>query len=121
MKEIKIWTDGSAIVTGDRLGGSGVYMKYGDGTERMFSKGWRNTKTGRAEIHALLIALSKLENEPSKVTFYMDSEYVQRSILVYMPNWLENNWMGAAGPGSMGESFGGVRAIGQGTHAMGTR
>lgn len=98
MKEIKIWTDGSAIVTGDGLGGSGVYMKYGDGTERMFSKGWRNTKTGRAEIHALLIALSKLENEPTKVTFYMDSEYVQKSILVYLPNWLKNNWMGAAGP-----------------------
>lgn len=98
MEEIKIWTDGSAIVTGDRLGGSGVYMKHGDGREVCLSKGWRNTKTGRAEIHAVLIALRQLENVPSKVTFYMDSEYVQKSILEYMPNWIKNNWMGATGP-----------------------
>lgn len=98
MEEIKIWTDGSAIVTGDKLGGSGVYMKHGDGREVCLSKGWRNTKTGRAEIHAVLIALRHLENVPSKVTFYMDSEYVQRSILEYMPSWIRNNWMGTAGP-----------------------
>lgn len=98
MKEIKIWTDGSAVVTGEKLGGSGVYIKYSDGREVCLSKGWKNTKTGRAEIHAVLIALRRLENVPSRVTFYMDSEYVQKSVLEYMPNWIKNNWMGAAGP-----------------------
>lgn len=98
MRSVKIWTDGSATIKEDRKGGSGVYMKWDDGLEVMLSKGWRNTKTGRAEIHAFLLALKQLENEPTSVTFYMDSEYVMKSVIEYMPNWLKNNWMGAAGP-----------------------
>lgn len=98
MKEINVWTDGSATVKDERLGGSGVYIRWPDGREEMYSKGWSNTKTGRAEIHAFLIALSHLPNELYKVTFYMDSEYVIKSILEYMPKWIENNWMGYAGP-----------------------
>ena len=98
MRNGKCWTDGSATLRDDRKGGSGVYLKWDDGEEIMLSKGWRNTKTGRAEIHAFLLALKHLRNEPSSVTFYMDSEYVMRSVIEYMPKWLENNWMGSAGP-----------------------
>ena len=95
--EIKIWTDGSATLKGNKLGGSGVYMKYSDGTEKMFSQGWENTKTGRAEIHAFLIALSKLDAVPGSATFYMDSEYVIKSVTQYMSNWIRNNWIGSTG------------------------
>lgn len=98
MKSVKIWTDGSATLKDNKLGGSGVYMVWDDGRELMLSKGWENTKTGRAEIHAFLLALQHLENEPISATFYMDSEYVMKSVLEYMPSWLENNWMGYAGP-----------------------
>jgi len=98
MRSVKIWTDGSATVKDDRRGGSGVYMKWDDGVEVMLSKGWRNTKTGRAEIHAFLLALKQLRDEPISATFYMDSEYVMKSVIEYMPKWLENNWMGYAGP-----------------------
>lgn len=98
MRSVKIWTDGSATIKEDRKGGSGVYMKWDDGLEVMLSKGWRYTKTGRAEIHAFLLALKHLDNEPTSATFYMDSEYVMKSVLEYMPAWLENNWMGSAGP-----------------------
>ena len=98
MKSVKIWTDGSATLKDNKLGGSGVYMVWDDGRELMLSKGWENTKTGRAEIHAFLMALEHLENEPTSATFYMDSEYVMKSVLEYMPSWLENNWMGYAGP-----------------------
>lgn len=98
MRSVKIWTDGSATVKDDKRGGSGVYMKWDDGVEIMLSKGWRNTKTGRAEIHAFLLALKQLKDEPISATFYMDSEYVMKSVIEYMPKWLENNWMGYAGP-----------------------
>lgn len=98
MRSVKIWTDGSATIKDDKRGGSGVYMKWDDGLEVMLSKGWRNTKTGRAEIHSFLLALKQLDNEPISATFYMDSEYVMRSVIEYMPKWLENNWMGYAGP-----------------------
>lgn len=98
MRSVKIWTDGSAIIKEDRKGGSGVYMKWDDGLEVMLSKGWRYTKTGRAEIHAFLLALKQLDNIPTSATFYMDSEYVMKSVIEYMPSWLENNWMGSAGP-----------------------
>lgn len=98
MRSVKIWTDGSATVKEDRKGGSGVYMKWDDGLEVMLSKGWRYTKTGRAEIHAFLLALKQLDNEPTSATFYMDSKYVMKSVIEYMPAWLENNWMGSAGP-----------------------
>lgn len=98
MRSVKIWTDGSATIKEDRKGGSGVYMKWDDGLEVMLSKGWRYTKTGRAEIHAFLLALKQLDNEPTSATFYMDSEYVMKSVIEYMPAWLENNWMGSAGP-----------------------
>lgn len=98
MRSVKIWTDGSATIKEDRKGGSGVYMKWDDGLEVMLSKGWRYTKTGRAEIHAFLLALKQLDNVPTSATFYMDSEYVMKSVFEYMPSWLENNWMGSAGP-----------------------
>lgn len=98
MRSVKIWTDGSATIKEDRKGGSGVYMKWDDGLEVMLSKGWRYTKTGRAEIHAFLLALKQLDNVPTSATFYMDSEYVMKSVIEYMPAWLENNWMGSAGP-----------------------
>ena len=57
MKSVKIWTDGSATLKDNKLGGSGVYMVWDDGRELMLSKGRENTKTGRAEIHAFLMAL----------------------------------------------------------------
>lgn len=98
MRSVKIWTDGSATIKEDRKGGSGVYMKWDDGLEVMLSKGWRYTKTGRAEIHAFLLALKHLDNKPTSATFYMDSEYVMKGVIEYMPKWLENNWMGSAGP-----------------------
>lgn len=98
MRSVKIWTDGSATIKEDRKGGSGVYMKWDDGLEVMLSKGWRYTKTGRAEIHAFLLALKHLDNVPTSATFYMDSEYVMKSVIEYMPAWLKNNWMGSAGP-----------------------
>lgn len=98
MRSVKIWTDGSATIKEDRKGGSGVYMKWDDGLEVMLSKGWRYTKTGRAEIHAFLLALKQLDNIPTSATFYMDSEYVMKSVIEYMPSWLENDWMGSAGP-----------------------
>ena len=97
MKEIRIWTDGSATIHGKKMGGSGAFIKYPDREEGL-SQGWINTKTGRAEIHALILALQELRNEPSRVTFYMDSEYVQKSMTEYLRKWIASNWMGMNGP-----------------------
>ena len=95
--KIKIWTDGSAVIKGDRLGGAGVYMKYSDGREKMLKKGLKNTLTGRAEIHALLLSLNALDNEPMEVDYYLDSQYVQKAMNEWLQGWVRRGWVGSAG------------------------
>lgn len=97
IKSKKIWCDGSATLSGDRKGGSGVYIRNDDGTEEMYSIGWINTKTGRAELHALLLALQHLKNEKIRVDFYFDSEYVRLGVKERVWNWKRANWYNTAG------------------------
>lgn len=77
-KTIIAYTDGSAHV-GSKLGGIGVYMKYG-GKEITISKGFSNTKTGRMEIRAAIIAMQTIKDKSFKLLIHTDSQYLCNSI-----------------------------------------
>lgn len=100
MNPVRVFCDGSAVLekyNPDRLGGSGVYMVYSDGSERFFRIGWKYTKTGRAELYSLIIALKHLENTPNDVEIVFDSQYVQLSVRDRIHEWKLRGWVGSAG------------------------
>lgn len=79
---IHIWTDGSCNRK-LRLGGIGVYMKFGNLTKEI-SRGYSNTTIGRMELKAVLTAL-QIANPNYKVVIYSDSKYCTES---FNQGWL---------------------------------
>jgi ribonuclease HI len=49
------------------------------------------------ELTAVITALKELRGQNHKVTVVTDSEYVQRGITLYMPNWIANGWRNSKG------------------------
>lgn len=83
--KINVFTDGSANWK-NGLGGSGCYILLGD-REIYLQQGWKNTKTGRSEIHALIIALEYLQQYSFEdITIYSDSMYVVNGVKL-LPRW----------------------------------
>ena len=73
--KIVAYTDGSASVKGERLGGFGTYIIDGQ-KEYFYRKGYSNTKTGRMELTAMITCLRKIEDKSRRVEIHSDSEYV---------------------------------------------
>lgn len=56
------------------------------------------TTNNIAELHALFAALELSLVYPIKsFTVFMDSDYVRRGLLEYLPNWIKNNWVNSKG------------------------
>jgi ribonuclease HI len=92
--KIYAYTDGSACVKGDRLGGHGVYIIDGD-REYMFSFGYKNTTTGRQELMGAIDCLRLIKDKNREVEIYCDSEYVVKCITERrLWKWKRNLWMG---------------------------
>lgn len=60
------------------------------------SGGEKATTNNRMELTAACEALESL-NQPCDVTFYTDSEYVQRGISEWMAGWVRKNWRTSTG------------------------
>lgn len=73
--QVRAYTDGSACVKGDKLGGFGVYIIDND-KEYFYRAGYKNTKTGRMELRAMITCLQQIEDKTSNVHIHSDSEYV---------------------------------------------
>jgi ribonuclease HI len=87
MIKITAYTDGSAITTGERLGGIGAYIKYNN-KEYFISKGYKNTTISRMEQLAILAAIKKVPVDiESQLTIYSDSQFICKS---FNEGWLEN-------------------------------
>ena len=101
-----ICSDGSAVVANNSFkgfGGLGVYMKH-KGREKFLSKGFKNTKTGRMEIMALLYGLLSIPlsdcngSQRSFFDIYSDSEYVIKSFTENRLNrWIAAGWKNTSG------------------------
>ncbi|UXQ88829.1 RNase [Tenacibaculum phage Larrie] len=98
MKNILVYTDGSAVVTGKNKGngGFGTYFPDLNGEKTAFSLGYKHTKTGRVEILALMYAIKALplkSKEVINLIVYADSEYVIKSFTEgRLENWQNNGW-----------------------------
>ena len=89
MKEVIAYTDGSAVLKYPFKGGSGVFIKTG-GKAFKIRKGWCFTKTGRCELHAVIICLQAIKDKNLNVTIYSDSMYVVNTCNQWIKNWERN-------------------------------
>ncbi len=98
---VKIYTDG-ACEPNPGPGGWAALMIFNDHVppgwahEQSLSGSEPNTTNNRMELTAAIRALSALP-QPMQVTLYTDSQYLQRGINEWLPNWLKKNWRGSAG------------------------
>lgn len=94
MKHVEINTDG-ACLGNPGPGGWGALLRYGT-TERELVGGEMDTTNNRMELMGAIAALEALSG-PCIVTVHTDSQYVQKGIGEWMPNWIRRGWKTAAG------------------------
>lgn len=76
-------------------GGWGVLLRYGD-RERALHGGEAETTNNRMELTAVIEALKALKR-PCRVELYTDSQYVQKGITEWLPNWKRRGWRTSGG------------------------
>ena len=94
MKHVEINTDG-ACLGNPGPGGWGALLRYGS-TERELAGGETDTTNNRMELMAAIAALEALSS-PCEVTLHTDSQYVQKGIGEWLPNWVRRGWKTAGG------------------------
>ncbi len=93
-KSIEAHTDG-ACLGNPGPGGWGVLLRYG-GRERELAGNDPQTTNNRMELMAAIVALETL-TEACDVVLSTDSQYVQKGIGEWLPNWIRRGWKTAAG------------------------
>ena len=93
-KRVVISTDG-ACLGNPGPGGWGALLRYG-ATERELAGGEPDTTNNRMELMAAIAALEAL-SEACDVLLRTDSQYVQKGIGEWLPNWIRRGWKTAAG------------------------
>ena len=94
LKKVEINTDG-ACLGNPGPGGWGALLRYGD-SERELAGGESDTTNNRMELMAAIAALEALSSA-CEVTLHTDSQYVQKGVGEWMPNWIRRGWKTAAG------------------------
>jgi len=105
MKQIFVYTDGSASVAGKLAGrgGFGTYFPVNEifGKPKAFSLGFLKAKTGQMEVLALLYAIRAMPLKYQslvKLSVYSDSEYVVKSFTENrLERWRERGWINSSG------------------------
>lgn len=90
---VEIWTDG-ACKGNPGTGGWGVLLKRSH-QEKTLRGGEPNTTNNRMELRAVIEALNALKR-PCQVVLHTDSQYVQKGITEWLPNWKARGWRTAA-------------------------
>jgi ribonuclease HI len=88
-KIVEIFTDG-ACSGNPGPGGWGAIMRY-NGVEKELSGGEDATTNNRMELMAAIVALETL-TRPAQVRLYTDSQYVQKGVHEWMPQWIRRGW-----------------------------
>lgn len=89
MKKVLIFTDG-ACRGNPGPGGWAALLRY-DKHEKKISGFEKETTNNRMELVATIKALASLR-ESCLVQLYTDSQYVQKGITEWLPNWKKRNW-----------------------------
>lgn len=93
-KVVDLYTDG-ACKGNPGVGGWGVLMRYGQ-AEKTLCGGETETTNNRMELTAVIQGLKAL-NRACKVRVHTDSQYVQKGISEWLPNWIRRGWKTAGG------------------------
>jgi len=93
-KIVDLFTDG-ACKGNPGAGGWGVLMRYGD-IEKTLCGGEAETTNNRMELLAVIEGLKAL-NRSCEVRVHTDSQYVQKGISEWLPNWVKRGWKTASG------------------------
>ncbi len=93
-KVVDLYTDG-ACKGNPGLGGWGVLLRYGE-VEKRLCGGARDTTHNRRELMAVIEGLKSL-NQVCQVRVHTDSQYVQKGISEWLPNWVRRGWKTASG------------------------
>lgn len=103
MKVVNCYTDGSAVVKGVNKGkgGFGTYFPNFYGKPLGLRCGYRETKTGRMELMALLYAIKVFHlnrKESIHLRVYSDSQYVVKSFTEKrLEKWIQAGWKNSSG------------------------
>lgn len=91
-KTVIIYTDGSAHYK-DKLGGIGVYIKFGS-AEKIISKGYSNTTNNRMEMRAIIEAMKAITLKDYEVHIYSDSELCINTFTTWIFRWEKEGFSG---------------------------
>ena len=94
MTRVEIFTDG-ACKGNPGPGGWGAVIRAG-AHEKELSGGEALTTNNRMELLAAIMALEALK-QPCRVVLSTDSQYVQKGIAEWLPNWVRRGWKTAGG------------------------
>jgi len=86
---VRIYTDG-ACKGNPGPGGWGAILQM-DGKEKELFGGEPQTTNNRMELMAVIRALETLK-PPCEVAVYTDSQYVQKGISEWLPDWKRRGW-----------------------------
>jgi ribonuclease HI len=89
MSEITIYTDG-ACKGNPGPGGWGAWLRSGE-HERELWGGEALTTNNRMELMAVIEALAAIKSR-SRITLYLDSEYVRNGITTWIHSWKRRGW-----------------------------
>jgi ribonuclease HI len=91
---VDIYTDGACKGNpGD--GGWGALLRFG-AREKTLQGGEASTTNNRMELMAVIRALEALKR-PCRVRLHTDSQYVQKGITEWLPNWKRRGWRTSGG------------------------
>jgi len=93
MKKVEIFTDG-ACKGNPGIGGWGAILRYGK-HEKKINGAARDTTNNRMELTAVIRALETLKGA-CVVHLTTDSQYVQKGITEWLPEWKKRNWKTSA-------------------------
>lgn len=91
---VEVYADG-ACKGNPGPGGWGVLLRHGDRSKTLYG-GEAETTNNRMELTAVIEALRALKRT-SRVAVYTDSQYVQKGITEWLPNWKRRGWKTSAG------------------------
>jgi len=94
MTPVEIHTDGACL--GNPGPGGWAALLCHQGRERELAGGEALTTNNRMELLAAIMALEALKG-PCHVVLSTDSQYVQKGIGEWLPNWIRRGWKTAGG------------------------
>lgn len=99
MKDIHIYTDGSALGN-PGPGGYGIIIEWvGKNYTKEYSRGFRHTTNNRMELLAIIEGLELLRKHPLEVTVFSDSKYVVEAVeKKWVFGWASKKFKGKKNP-----------------------